>query len=496
MRVKFVRTLLVLALLGNIIIWHKIWWLFTSQHLSRPATSSAPSSHDTPQRLHRRLARLVTIVVRQFETFENDVAATVESVLNSFPAMPILIVCNELPYPPLEINFSNDTFKNVRLINLQPEFNKSFDERNPLYYVRTKFVLFLPDSARISSKQVVQEAVTKTSRTGAVAIPVGKNQLACLELTLKIREWSLRLSKVPGQLCDAVMGRHATMIDVNALKKLSDPFMLPFTESFYIQTSVTGLKIQLMHHQLNEGKPLFRSQQSQWKLQQLHQRRERSMFERFGIKKVTRTSGSVDWYGCSRETQRCFGSIVNGVPSYLYQNRYTPPCCLAGLRKVAHHVFDNLEKAGIRYWLEGSSLLGAMRNGDILPWDYQVEVGVNRDDLSRCPWLVKARNKPIADNYGFVWEKATEGEFFKVQYSKSNRLHVNLLPFYVKNGTMVRDSWFLKNRDFPDQFLHPMSNIEFAGRLVSSPNNIRDFLEIKYYKGVVENPELPGKIFN
>ncbi|XP_011298948.1 fukutin-related protein [Fopius arisanus] len=495
MRVKFVRTLLVLALLGNIIIWHKIWWLFTSQHLSKPA-SSAPSTHDTPQRLHRRLARLVTIVVRQFETFENDVAATVESVLNSFPAMPILIVCNELPYPPLEINLPNDTFKNVRLINLQPEFNKSFEERNPLYYVRTKFVLLLPDSTRISNKQFIQEAVIKASRTGAVAIPVGKNQLTCLEMSLKIKEWSLRIAKVPGQLCDAVMGRHATLVNVNTLKKLSDPFMLPFMESLYIQTTATGLKIQLMRHQFNEGKPLFRSQQSQWKLQQLQQRRERSMFEKLGIKKVVRATGSVDWYGCSRETQRCFGSIVNGVPSYLYQNRYTPPCCLAGLRKVAHHVFDNLERAGIRYWLEGSSLLGAMKNGDILPWDYQVEVGVNRDDLNRCPWLVKAKNKPIADNYGYVWEKATEGQFFKVQFSNSNRLHVNLLPFYVKNGTMMRDSWFSKNRDFPEQFLHPMSSIEFAGRQVPSPNNIRDFLEINYYKGVVENPELPGKIVN
>jgi len=38
-----------------------------------------------------------------------------------------------------------------------------------------------------------------------------------------------------------------------------------------------------------------------------------------------------------------------------------------------------------------------------------------------------------------------------------------------------------------------MSSIEFAGRQVPSPNNIRDFLELKYYKGVIENPELPGK---
>ncbi|KAG8042346.1 hypothetical protein G9C98_004980 [Cotesia typhae] len=448
MRVKFVRTLLVLALLGNIIVWHKIWWLFTSQNTLKSSTG-ATVSVDNPQKLHRRLARLITIVIRQFETFENDVAATVDSVLNSFPAMPILIVCNELPYPPLELNFANDSLNNVKLINLQPDFNRSFEDRNPLYFIQTKFVLFLPDATRISSKQVLQEAVLHATETGAIALPIGKNSLNCLELHVKIKEWNLRVTKTTGTTCDAIT-----------------------------------------------GKSLFRSQQSQWKLQQLHQKRERSMFEKLGFKRVIRASSAVDWYGCSRDTPRCFGSIVNGVPSYLYQNRFTPPCCLAGLRKVAHHVFDKLEEVGIRFWLEGSSLLGAMKNGDILPWDYQVEIGINRDDLNRSPWLVKARNKPVTDNHGFVWEKATEGEFYKVQYSKINRLHVNLLPFYVKNGTMTRDSWFLKNRDFPEQFLHPMSSIEFAGRQVPSPNNIRDFLEIKYYKGVVENPELPGKLFN
>lgn len=244
----------------------------------------------------------------------------------------------------------------------------------------------------------------------------------------------------------------------------------------------------------NEGKSLYRSQQAQWRLQQLHRSRERSLFDKLGIKKVTRTTGSTEWYGCSRETPHCFSSVVNGVPSYLYQNRYTPPCCLAGLRKVAHHVFDKLEEVGIRYWLEAGSLLGAMRNGDILPWDHEVVVGVNRDDLNRSSWLVKAKNKAVTDNLGYVWEKATEGEFFKVQYSKTNRLHVNLLPFYGKNGTMTRDSWFLRNKDFPEQFLHPMSSIDFAGRQVPSPNNIRDFLEIKYYRGVIENPEMPGKV--
>ncbi|EFN86078.1 fukutin-related protein [Harpegnathos saltator] len=492
MRLRLVRAVLVLALLGNIIVWHRIWRLFAAQNTLRLLTPSVTTNEPPPQKLHRHLARLVTIVIRQFESFENDVASVVESVLNSFPTIPILIICDELPYPPLELDFANESMRNVRLISLRPEFNKSFEERNPLYYIRTKFVMFLPDATRLSTKQVIQETISQVPKLGIVIVPVGKITLHCLELDLRVKEWTLRMTRVSGTECDSVIGKHVTMIDAKTLRKLSDPFLLPFSDALYIQTTAIGAKIHILKsYQFNEGKPLYRNQQAQFKVQQLHRARERLMFEKLGIKKVTKVSGSVEWHGCSRETARCFGSVINGVPSYLYQNRYTPPCCLAGLRRVTHHVIDKLEEVGIRFWLEGQSLLGAMRNGDILPWDHEVQIGLNRDDLARSPWLIRAKNKPVIDDDGFVWEKATEGEFFKVQYSKVNRLHVNLLPFYARNGSMTKDAWFLKNGDFPEQFLHPMSSIEFAGRQVPCPNNIRDFLELKYFKGVIENPELP-----
>lgn len=35
-----------------------------------------------------------------------------------------------------------------------------------------------------------------------------------------------------------------------------------------------------------------------------------------------------------------------------------------------------LDDAGVRYWLEAGSLLGAMRSGDVLPWDHDVDIGM------------------------------------------------------------------------------------------------------------------------
>ncbi|XP_076393264.1 ribitol 5-phosphate transferase FKRP isoform X2 [Megachile rotundata] len=286
MRLKFVRTLLVLALLGNIIVWHRIWRLFTAQNTLRLLTPSMVTP-DPPQKLHRRLARLVTVVIRQFETFENDVTSTVESVLNFFPTMPILIVCNELPYPPLQLDFANESMQNVKLISVEPEFNKSYDERNPLFYIRTKYVLFLPDGSRLSSKQVMQDTITQAAKFGIVTIPIGSITLNCINIDLKIKEWSLRFSHTAGNECDSVNGKHATMFETKLLRKLSDPFLLPFTDALYIQTTALSIKIHILSDfQFNEGKPLYRNQQSQWKLQQLYQSRERSMFEKLGIKKI------------------------------------------------------------------------------------------------------------------------------------------------------------------------------------------------------------------
>lgn len=155
MRVKLVRIILIIGLILNIIAWHKLWWIFMSQN-SKQSIIETTKTTELPQKLPRGLAKLITIVIRQFETHENDVTSTVESFINAFPLITIIIVCDELPYPPLDINTSNDTYKNVKLLNIKMDFNKSLDQRNPLSYIKTKYILFIPDSTKISSKQVLQ----------------------------------------------------------------------------------------------------------------------------------------------------------------------------------------------------------------------------------------------------------------------------------------------------------------------------------------------------
>jgi hypothetical protein len=48
--------------------------------------------------------------------------------------------------------------------------------------------------------------------------------------------------------------------------------------------------------------------------------------------------------------------------------------------------------------------------------------------------------------------------------------------------------------EFPESFLQPLERTVFAGVNASVPNNVRQFLELKFGPGVIENPKYPNEI--
>ena len=172
---------------------------------------------------------------------------------------------------------------------------------------------------------------------------------------------------------------------------------------------------------------------------------------------------------------------------------------MKALRKTALHVMAIFQANGVRFWLEGGSLLGAARSGDIIPWDYDIDLGMYKSDILKCEHLLKTDLNSYEDDQGFVWERSleSEGGFFRVHYSRSNRMHVDIFPFYPKDGNMTKDYWLKSHRQdmpFPEHYLKPISSINFIGMPVPAPNNWKSFLELKFGKGVIENPKFPTDV--
>ncbi|XP_063626598.1 ribitol 5-phosphate transferase FKRP [Cydia splendana] len=446
-----------------------------------PVTVAPSPSHP---RTSRHISKLLTVVFRQFEDFENDVADSVQSFVSAFPNVPVVVVSETTPYPPFPFSASNETLRNVKVVTLELRLNAAPKELDPLTYIHTDYVLFVPDSTRVSRRVLQQAAIAATAPSApAVAIGVASARLICQHIKWNYADWTLQYNKdASGKICDAVHGQHALLIKTAYLHSFPQPFALPFPESLYLQMSAKDLKVQILEGKLGGGRGVLKSPSARQKSIR-HMRDTRvALYKMLGVKAMIREDGRVQWFGCKRETQRCFPS-VQGTPSYILSHRNTPPCCRRNMRRSAAHVLRALAQAGARCWLETTSLLGAVVRGDLLPWAEHVEIGIHESDVPRVPWLQRGG----ADPEGYVWERATKGHYYRVAYSATNNVYVLVLPFSAKNGTMWPADWVLAHqKPFPERHLHPLAQIQFAGRQAPAPNDASAFLDLKLGAAAVE----------
>lgn len=445
-----------------------------------------------------------TGVIFEFENFQNNLFETVKNVCVN---VDLVIVFSEtFIYP--TIDFATISDCRIKLIESEKSISDSFEQKNVYNFIQNDYLLILPDYTRIyypNNLSIIDDLVSRINQVKADALLLtfsnDKNKTKCHYFNLDIRRWTLNFVD-NGTNCFYRNG-FALFLPKRIFFKLSYPLLRPFLQSFLIQSQILNIKVSIFDSPLflfSNGLEIFSDHYTKSKHDHLEKQRLESMYVKLGIKKiVNRTDDSIEWYGCDRNRPRCFGSITNDMPDYLIKNRWLPPCCRRNLEITGRYVFNLLEKSNVRYWLEGGSLLGAARNGKIIDWDYDIDIGIYHEDMHKLSILQILFDKPsgyhVEDGQGFVWEKALEGNFIKIHYSLINRIHVDIFPFVALNGTMTKDTWFEnhpQDMPFPEYFLKPLKQLSFIGINVSVPNNVEKFLEMKFGSNVIEERRYPN----
>lgn len=487
----------ILLFAANCVLVYQICILITNEcervfpiHISLPNVMQKPVS----------ILDKVTVVMVEFEPDSSTLRGTLASYCQHYSAVKFLLVYESTPYPPLDLT----QFKECRIetIVTRDDIRKRWEESDPMHYITTDYVLVVPDGAVFDQSIPLDHLkYNRIYKKDVHLIPIAKDPsfytFRCINLYYDYRLWFLKYSQKTSDSsegCHSHDGDFAFLLTKSSLKLLSMPFARPFPESIFIQGLFKGFSVTLEDDLRFPFSPK-QSDREIRKLEGLKDWRLAQLYHRLGIKKVENIDGTIEMHGCSKNTQRCFRSIHNNTPEYLLEDRWTPPCCLENLRITFRRVATVLDQCKARYWLEGGSLLGAARLGDLIPWDFDVDLGIYEADIEKCPLLLFATKHPVKDDEGFVWEKATEGDFLRVQFSETNRLHVDIFPFYPIDGIMTKNTWFAdhpQDKEFPEYFIKNLTKIPFAGVMASAPYNVTQFLEFKFGPNVVQNPQYPN----
>eukprot|EP01147_Barroeca_monosierra_P005338 gene5338-8858_t len=493
-------------------------------------------SHVQRQKTKDKQAASLALLLSDFDEWAHSVPDTlsysVQAVMPFIPVSQIIIASSKAPYPPISIPPGLSSLSTVAVTQPSIFREAPFIQDAATIQIKGNLVIVMPDALdmREASREYniwlqehmdFMEIHPNTCFLSFMNADSDFGSFVCKNACFDTLRWTLSIDwdRMPRPPRGTLSSCNYT--DDHRVILLSDSATIHRLRWF--QLPIVGRGLLLKGHELgcvikqfipsiprlyDMSARVLNTPHLQEKWTRYRAQREENLYSILGIKlEVHVVEKQKFWHGCHKNSGRCFGTVVDDTPEYIHQGRWTPPCCLEHIRTTARYLFQVLNAAKVRYWLEGGTLLGAVRHGNIIEWDYDCDIGIYRDDIDKIKELTIAESKArmshlnniILGAYespeGFVWEKAREGDFYRVQFSRFNHLHVDIFPFYEKDGVMTKDTWMETHRqdmEFPSSFLKPLETITFMNMQVLIPNHAQEFLEMKFGKGCIEHPRLPG----
>lgn len=166
-------------------------------------------------------------------------------------------------------------------------------------------------------------------------------------------------------------------------------------------------------------------------------------------------------------------------------------------KKILIDVVNLLDKYNVDYHLEGGTLLGLVRDGDLLPWDHDVDISILcKDALS----FLKLRKNFFLKGYKVTIRKSLDdfgpivnGDYsvFKVKpilpymlqifYPKEKENYI-VLDVFVKTSNETHIFWQAKGKVMrvDSRYYNTFEIVCALGRTFKVPNHYKDYLTEKY----------------
>ncbi len=166
-------------------------------------------------------------------------------------------------------------------------------------------------------------------------------------------------------------------------------------------------------------------------------------------------------------------------------------------KKLLILITNVLDNNNIIYHLEGGTLLGLVRDGDLLPWDHDIDLSIDISEakklksLQRYFWMkgLKLSERKYTKSYGAIKEGQTR--IFKVKpiaftflnlFDRKFDRKAMIGDIFVKVTDNKHTYWQAKGKILRvcKSHYNGYSTINYNGYTLKTPLNFKDYLTAKY----------------
>lgn len=155
------------------------------------------------------------------------------------------------------------------------------------------------------------------------------------------------------------------------------------------------------------------------------------------------------------------------------------------MRDMLFYIIDLFEKHNIKFWLDDGTLLGIIREGNFIPWDHDVDLGVDGESISRIlnlkyqlfpKYLLKKRTSSSLWVPGGVRVIKIQNVWKKIL---NINFHIDLFTKYkVNDKYQWIDSGALKHIEC--KYYDNLDSVQWMGRTIPIPSHTDEYLSIRY----------------
>ena len=146
-------------------------------------------------------------------------------------------------------------------------------------------------------------------------------------------------------------------------------------------------------------------------------------------------------------------------------------------KKGFFEIINILKSKNIFFFLQGGVLLGAVRNNDFIPWDWDVEISLFSDEFFKKRELIK---NALLENGFKIFKENYEREKIKIDVYKYQDYATTGYTLFGWTLNKEKNKILRGEINIPSKFMDNMEKITFFDEEFYCPGPVKDYLTYQY----------------